>query len=218
MADAVIGFLLAIVASSTAAAVWLSAAGTTELSNLGALAAQLGLWGGLLGAPLVASYRRGRRDLAADFGLRAERRDGWAVAIGAICQLVAFPLLYLALQAVFGDLDVGRPARELADRASGWEYLVLALLVSFAAPVIEELFYRGLVLRAVARRRGPRLAVLVSSAWFGASHLQVIQFPALFLLGVVLATLTVRTGRLGPAIAAHVAFNSITMVLLGISS
>jgi membrane protease YdiL (CAAX protease family) len=36
------------------------------------------------------------------------------------------------------------------------------------------------------------------------------------LVGVLFAFLVVRTGRLGPAIWAHVAFNTITVVALGL--
>ena len=43
---------------------------------------------------------------------------------------------------------------------------------------------------------------------FAAVHLQLLQFPALVLIGLVLGWLTLRTGRLGPAIWAHVAFNA----------
>jgi uncharacterized protein len=218
LGHAVAGFAVAVVASSALATVLLGMSGGDDLGNLGSLVAQCGLWAGLLGAPLVASHRHGQRSLRRDFGFTFELGDWRAGLVGAACQLLAFPLLYVVLQAVLGDLDVGRPARELAARATGWEFLVLALLVSLVAPVVEELFYRGLVLRAFERRSGSRAAVLGSSVWFGASHLQAVQFPALFLLGVVLALLTVRSGRLGPAIVAHVTFNAITMGLLAVTS
>jgi uncharacterized protein len=217
LGEALGGFAFSLAASSVAAAVWLGVTAEQEPSNLGALFAQLGLWLGLLGAPLFATYARGRRDLGRDFGLRFSLRDSWGALAGAACQLAAFPLLYMILETIVGELDVGRPARELAERASGWSFVLLAVLVTGVAPMIEELFYRGLVLRALQRRMGSPGAVLLSSVWFGASHFQVVQFPALFLLGVVLAVLTVRTGRLGAAIAAHIVFNGITMTILGLS-
>lgn len=51
-----------------------------------------------------------------------------------------------------------------------------------------------------------------SSTVFGISHFQLVQFPGLFAFGVVLAVLAVRTGRLGPSIAAHVAFNGVAVI------
>ena len=49
---------------------------------------------------------------------------------------------------------------------------------------------------------------------FGAVHLQLLQFPALTLIGLVLGWLTLRYGRLGPAIWAHIAFNAVATVML----
>ncbi len=92
--------------------------------------------------------------------------------------------------------------------------MLLVLIVAIAAPIIEELFFRGLLLRAIEKRCGPRWALWVSSLVFAAVHLQLLQFPALTLIGLVLGWLTLRTGRLGPAIWAHIAFNSVAVVLL----
>jgi membrane protease YdiL (CAAX protease family) len=55
---------------------------------------------------------------------------------------------------------------------------------------------------------------VLSSFVFAAVHFQVYDFPALFGFAVVLGVLTVRTGRLGPAIAAHVFFNTAAVVTL----
>jgi len=214
LGDAAAGFLAAMLLSNLFVAVWLAARGATEIDLGGLAAGQIGLWAGLLGAPLLASRRKGAGRLATDFGLRIRAADTSGFAVGAACQLLAVPLLYWLLQQLTGDLDVDGPARELTDRAQGPAFVVLALLVIVAAPVIEELFYRGLLLRAAQRRWGTPTGVVVSSAVFGASHFQLVQFPALFGFAVVLALLTVRSGRLGPAITAHVAFNAVTIVAI----
>jgi uncharacterized protein len=49
---------------------------------------------------------------------------------------------------------------------------------------------------------------------FGLSHFELLQLPALVLAGAVFGWLAHRAGRLGPAIAAHVAFNMVTVVAL----
>lgn len=217
MGDAAAGFVVAFVLSNVLVGVWLGVRGVEEV-DLGAMAVgQVGLWGGLLGAPLLASRRKGAGNLRDDFGLAFEVRDLRWLAVGVACQVIAVPILYLLLQQLTGDLDVEAAARELTDRAHGPAFVVLGLLVTFAAPVIEEVFYRGLLLRAAERRWGTRIAVVVSSAVFAASHFQLVQFPALFGFAVVLAVLTVRAGRLGPAIAAHVAFNGVTIVALALA-
>jgi membrane protease YdiL (CAAX protease family) len=123
--------------------------------------------------------------------------------------LVSLPIIWLAGV----DLDkLSQPARELGDKATTPGGIALLFLtVAIGAPLAEELFFRGLVLRAFEKRVGTRWAVAASSVVFGATHFQALQFPALTAAGVVFALLVVTTGRLGPAIFAHMAFNAATV-------
>jgi membrane protease YdiL (CAAX protease family) len=145
------------------------------------------------------------------------RRDipiGIAAGLGGQLVLVAaITLLYTALGI---DLDkVGTAAEELTASATGaLDVVLLVAIVAVAAPLFEELFYRGLWLRSVERRWGTGWAVVVSSLVFGAIHLQIYDFPALAGFGLIAALLTVWTGRLGPAIWAHVAFNLTAVTFL----
>ncbi|HWC12847.1 MAG TPA: CPBP family intramembrane glutamic endopeptidase [Acidimicrobiales bacterium] len=214
LGDAAAGALVGFFASGLLAGLWVAVTGN-DAESMGTLAAgQIGLWIGLLGAALVASRTRGSGSLAADFGLRGRPRDAVGLAVGVACQLVVIPVLYLLVELLTGDLDVEAPARELADRARGAGFVVLALCVVIGAPVVEEIFFRGLVLRAAERRWGTGWALAVSSLAFAAFHFQPPQFPGLALVGLVFGLLVVRTGRLGPGIAAHVAFNATAVVSL----
>lgn len=199
-------------AANLTVGLWVALAGSSEQSLGTMVAGWAGLWAGFLGVPVLASRHRGSGSLATDFGLWARWPDAAGLVAGAVCQLLALPALYFLVQRLTGDLDVSRPARELADRVDGAALVLVALAVTFAAPVVEELFYRGLMLRAAARRFGPSWAVIGTSAVFGLSHFQLVQFPGLFGFGVVLALLAVRTGRLGASIAAHIAFNGVAVV------
>ena len=179
---------------------------------------QAGLWIGLLGAPLVATRLKGR-GLVADLDLHGRWHDVWrGGAIGAALQLIALPLLYWPLLDLLDKdpSDLEGPARDLTDRADGpLGVLLLVLIVGIGAPVIEEIFYRGLFQRALLKRGLPPVAAIgISAVVFGLSHLQLLQLPALILFGAVAGVLAHRSGRLGPAIAAHVAFNMVTVVAL----
>nr|MBA3303816.1 CPBP family intramembrane metalloprotease [Acidimicrobiia bacterium] len=111
--------------------------------------------------------------------------------------------------------QVGETAEELTGEASGaFGVALLVLMVAVIAPLLEELFYRGLWLRAIERRFGRVVAVVGSSVLFGAAHLQPFDFPALAGFGAIAAVLTVRSGRLGPALWAHVAFNLTAVISL----
>jgi membrane protease YdiL (CAAX protease family) len=220
MGDALLGTLLTIVVPAVVVLPVLAATGRDELTGVPLWAVallQVPLWAGLLGAPLWSSFAKGRRSLTADFGLRMRWSDvplGLAAGLGA--QLVLLVVI-TALYRAFGiDLDkVGTSAQELTAGATDVVGVVLLVaIVAVAAPLFEELFYRGLWLRAVERRWGSAWAVVVSSLVFGAIHFQIYDTPALVGFGVVAALLTVRTGRLGPAIWAHVAFNLTAVVSL----
>ena len=216
LGDALAGWVLSFVASTVFAVATVSVSGAPAESVGVLIAGQLGLWLALVAVPVIASRTKGAGSLRTDFGLDVAWRDLWGLPIGVACQVGLVAIIYVAVEAVFGDLDVEGPARELAGRASGPGYLVLAVLVAVVAPIVEELSYRGLMLRAAINRLGVRWGVIAVSLVFGISHFQLVQLPGLFAFGVVLAVLAVRTGRLGLPIAVHVAFNAVTLVVLGV--
>jgi membrane protease YdiL (CAAX protease family) len=169
-----------------------------------------------------ASHRRGIGSLASDFGLRFRPVD---LAIGLAIGLVARGLSVLLVVLVTnvtghvpenGNLVLGD---ELA-----WALVRGILITSLVAPFVEELFFRGLVLRAI-RNLGARAtasAIVVSTLLFVAMHLwqstdvtlAIIVGATTLLLGAANAIVTVTTGRLGPAITAHVVFNASAVVTL----
>ncbi|MFQ5556151.1 MAG: lysostaphin resistance A-like protein [Acidimicrobiales bacterium] len=175
---------------------------------------QVPLWVGLVGAPVVA-----RRS-----GLRWREQMCWSMApidvplglaVGAVTQLVLVPALYVPIFRLFGSADVEEAARSLVGRAGGTlDVVALVAITLVGAPVAEEIMFRGLLHNALRARSSLRRATVVSAVLFGVSHFQVVQFPALVLVGVIHALLSARTGRLGTAIWAHVGFNAVTVVAL----
>lgn len=215
LGDAVAGWLVAVVCSQVTAVVAYAASDTPldapDELPLGWVAfAQLGLWVGLLGAPWLASRYKGN-GMRLDFGLRAERQDAWiGVLAGVAGQFAILWLVYVPMS-WFSDItteEISEPARDLTDRASGIVGVVLlVLIVGVGAPIVEEVFYRGLLQRSLVRRVGVGWGIGISSVVFGAVHFQLLQFPALALAGVLFGVLAHRAGRLGPAIIAHMVFN-----------
>ncbi|MBN2560955.1 MAG: CPBP family intramembrane metalloprotease [Phycisphaerae bacterium] len=82
------------------------------------------------------------------------------------------------------------------------------------APIVEELFFRGLLQTALARWwRSQWLAVVFSGCAFGLLHMQAIDtVPALAFFGVVLGYLYARTGSLVLVILLHAVFNGKTVL------
>ncbi len=225
LGEVAVGILSSLVLSTFVGALILGVAGwktSDDIPVWGMALLQIPLWGGYLGAVIVAGRRFGN-GVVADFGVRQRWFDlPIGLVIGIVTQLIVLPVIYLPILWALGtDQDeLSRPARELADRADstvGW--ILFALIVGVGAPVVEELFYRGLFLRSLRKKGiGPVLCVVISAAVFAAIHFQPLQFPGLMVFGLVAGTLVARTGRLGPAVWAHIGFNSTAALSLYLSS
>ena len=180
------------------------------------VAGQVGFWAVLVATVLHEASARGR-PVAERLGLRFRWVDApVGLVVGVATQLMVIPALYLPFRSLIDDDDLSGPARDLLGSASGLGLAVIGVSVVVVAPVVEELFFRGLLLRAMQHRWGTAAAVAASSIVFGATHFQPLQLPALATAGAVFAVSAVRTRRLGTAIAVHAAFNATTFVAVGL--
>jgi membrane protease YdiL (CAAX protease family) len=182
------------------------------------IASLVGLWAGLAGGALYAARTRGSGSVVRDFGLRVA---GWSDVLGGVVaglgsQYVMVPLLYLPFEPGNPGLRhrLEQPAKRDLGTAHGWMIVVLLVFLAIGAPVVEELFFRGLLLRSLQRRFGPVPAIAGSAVIFGLAHFEALQLPALVAFGVVLGVLAHRTSRLGPGMFAHAAFNAVTVLTL----
>jgi uncharacterized protein len=98
---------------------------------------------------------------------------------------------------------------------------VSGVIASVFGPVIEEIFFRGVMYNAVKRKLGVFRAVLITSALFSFLHTHamtyfLVGFIPIMILGIVLAYLYEKTGSLVPSITLHVLNNvgSVFMVFL----
>lgn len=212
LGDAALGWFASVVGAQLALAVAITVTGSEDRSLALIAASLLGSYAGFLAIVLLAVHTKGSGSLVADFGLRFRRVDLLLGPLaGLFATFVLVPVVSLPVQRLFPEIDLSAEARSLFEVVDGLGVGVLALLVAGATPVVEELFFRGLLLRALQRRVGPGWAVALSSVLFGLAHLQGPQLPALVALGVLLGLLVVRTGRLGGAIVAHAVFNGLTV-------
>jgi membrane protease YdiL (CAAX protease family) len=85
--------------------------------------------------------------------------------------------------------------------------------VCVIAPIIEEMLFRGIVLRSFLVSYSATSAILLSSLLFALFHLTVTQLPVAFIMGCLLGWLYFRTRSLWPSILAHFLYNSFTMFL-----
>jgi membrane protease YdiL (CAAX protease family) len=175
---------------------------------------QVPLWIGLVGAVIIVSRRFGTGSLERDYGFRFRAVDVVGFPIGVVVQLVFVPLLYRLVGLFIDTSSVSEAAKNLTDRAQGVGVALLVILVVIGAPLIEELFFRGLLLRSIEARWNDGLALVASSVLFGLAHFELLQLPALIMFGLVAGYCAQRTGRLGMSVWAHAGFNATTVLLL----
>ncbi len=220
LGDAAVGLLVGWVATAVVVGIWAGTSGDKNANpTLGALAAgEAALWLGLFGAPIWASRTKGAGSLEKDFGFSFRWTDApFGLIAGLLCQYVLVWIVYLPLRQFVSQHDLEAPVRQVTDNAHGVSYFILTIVVVVGAPIVEELFFRGLVLRSLQRRFGDAWAVVGSAVVFGVAHFELLQLPALVALGLVLGIMAVRTKRLGLGIFTHAGFNLVTMIALALA-
>jgi CAAX protease family protein len=164
------------------------------------------LYGILIGLTLWAGTAYG--DPLAALGLNVFSVKWTAIAVGLIflvlgLSFVLEPLLHAGEEQGFAP-DVWRPERARAFFVNG---LVAATIVPFA----EELFFRGLGVRALAFL-GSLVAILGTALVFGLGHGILVALPVFVAFGTALAWVRLRSDSVWPGIVAHGLFNALALV------
>ena len=213
--EVLLGYLFAVVVAGITSGV----VGLVTLDDNGPvmiLGGQVGLWAGFIGVVVHARSRPGAPPYIRPVRREFRLADVFGVVVGVATQLVLLPLLYFPFRSWFDEDDLSAPAEELLADFDGIVLVLMGVGVVLVAPVVEELFFRGLLLGTMRERWGTLVAVVGSSVFFGATHFQPLQFVGLTAAGLVFAAAVVRTGRLGSAIAVHVGFNATTFTALAV--
>jgi len=146
---------------------------------------------------------------AGELGLR--RPASWLRALAlALGVLVTLLIAEVALESVLhATKEQGlEPPRWEPDRAV--PFALNAAVVVLAAPLVEELTFRGVGFALLARF-GAAFAVIGTSAAFAAAHGLVAGFPALFLFAAAVAFVRLRTGSIYPGMLLHATFNALAL-------
>lgn len=218
LAMSIVGFAVGLAFVGVDGLLDIADAGDVAAFPLGILAFSLifqqagqGFW------PIIVSKWKGLGP-DADWRFRFALRDlgiGLGVAIlglvgAAVAGIVTTSLVGLTDDAAADNTQFLRDAAE-----TPWLPAILYAAV-IGAPITEELFFRGLTLRAIEKRLGSTWAVVLSAVLFTLPHFTspdlrgtAVLFSSIFVVGLVLGAVTVKTDRLGPAIVAHVVFNSV---------
>jgi ABC-2 type transport system permease protein len=164
------------------------------------------------GGMLLSLWRRGVPDLLRTIGLRRQRSDwrgglivGFVMGLGAGVVAAGFALLYLRVVELVPGL------RELRDQAAlipvdADVVLWFAILAVVAAPICEEIIFRGLVFRGLRRSLPLGWAACASAAIFACVHAPLSAVPV-FAMGLLAALVFELSGWLVAPMVAHFTYN-----------
>jgi membrane protease YdiL (CAAX protease family) len=87
------------------------------------------------------------------------------------------------------------------------------LTLGIAAPILEELIFRGVILKKFLEKYNPTKAIILSSVIFGIAHLNPWQFVAAFSNGIAIGWIYWKTKSIWPGIFIHFINNSFSFYL-----
>lgn len=158
--------------------------------------------------------------VAADLGVVPRWADlGW----GPVIWLAAV-LAQLAVTATV--VAVGIPLSNNTDGVSELSadrtYVVSVVIAAVvAAPIVEELVFRGVVMRGLRSVSPMLVAVVLQGLLFGLAHVDPVRGAGNVGLAIVLGAVGIVFGgfayllrRIGPTIVAHAIFNAVVLVLV----
>lgn len=177
---------------------------------------------GMLLALAWVSQRRGSGNLTTDFGFSIRWQDTGYIVLGMLL-LLALAYALLPLAELLGADDTPQVTTEAISRAADLPTQIMIVLgVAVVTPIVEELTFRGLLLRYLEERVPPRRALVISAIIFGLFHVlgttgsagAILAMIQTFLAGLVLAYVTQKSGKLSRAILIHGGFNLTTVLIL----
>lgn len=207
-------------AASTAATVCV-ALGAGPYSPVTVVVDLAALWAFLVGAAVLGSRRYGTGDLAHDYwaGFRpadAARGVGASLVGRAVVTLVTVVIVGLAQRKTVGNTQI-----LTHQRGHVVDLIVVGAGAVIGAPIVEELFFRGLLLRSLASRLRYGWAVAIQGVVFGLVHA---QFNQDSLTAMAVAAGTASFGmvqgyfaarwRLGALMVSHALFNLLPVLLV----
>lgn len=176
---------------------------------LGTLVAQAVAMAG--GVWLMGLKRRGYT--WAGIGLRPISWRWVAASVGIFVVMRIAVTLIVLLMAQAGITSM--QAQALAPAGFTWfSAITMTALTGLAIPIVEEIFFRGVVYRWMRDKWGVVVGVIVSGLVFGIAHFEPATVVPAIVMGFVLALTYEKSGSLWPPILIHMLNNTLALVAL----
>jgi membrane protease YdiL (CAAX protease family) len=176
---------------------------------------------GILGAALI--YRAWAGD-------RAAPSPAWGT-IGTDVLRLLVPMVAVIVFAIWANVTVGltvelvpsleeaaleyqRQVEKILLKAEGLDYALGVVAICIAAPLCEEVLFRGTIYPEQRKSNGIAWAAALNGLLFAAFHVNELTLIPLTVVGAFFAQLTAWTRSIWPPILAHALFNTFNSLVL----
>lgn len=101
----------------------------------------------------------------------------------------------------------------LPDPESASQWAVAIITAAIIPAICEEIMFRGLVLEAFGKRFSRNTAILLSAFLFALCHFNLEGFPSLFVIGLLLAAVMYRHGKIWVPVLIHAVYNASSIII-----
>ena len=132
-------------------------------------------------------------------------------------------VFFWCCMAAFGAILPSMYIQEMMPELPNWAEHELELImtsrfgyfiIGLMAPLVEEIVFRGAILRALLRwKSNPWAGIMISAVMFSAIHMNPAQMPHAFLIGILLGWMYYRTDSIIPGVIYHWVNNSVAYLL-----
>jgi membrane protease YdiL (CAAX protease family) len=155
-----------------------------------------------------------------DVGMSFRVSDlGWGPLTWLAC---VFAEIGVAMVVLWFDIPFTSNTTDVGDlRAERGYVITLLVLAVVVAPIVEEIVFRGVVLRGFLSQWAPAVAIAAQAVLFGAAHFDPVRgmgniglIMVLSAVGGVLGTAAYHFRRIVPTMMAHAILNAVAMAVV----
>lgn len=134
---------------------------------------------------------------------------------------IPLALMFIGLQISISEFDnliryliepLKKWAEGLRGALTGSHPIVMFISLVIVAPITEEIFFRGILLRGMLKNHSPKVAVIASSAMFGLMHLNPVMILPATIIGIFLAWIFILTRSLWCCFFCHAVNNLVVFI------
>jgi membrane protease YdiL (CAAX protease family) len=165
----------------------------------------------IFGIVLLIGFKKTKRTFNEVFKFNKVSPLLW---ISTIIFMIGFVIVLSELDNVVNYvLPMPEILRDIFETLMVKQAFVFAIIAMGIIPgVMEELFFRGLILDGLVRNYSQRKAIIVSALLFGVIHLNPWQFYGAFIIGIISALICIKTNSILLSIYIHFFNNTLSTI------